>query len=177
MAELHISLENETIGLPYFGQCHDDGNINHGYKPIVHDEHLIDSIPELENEPSMKALVRSINSKDATFETIRCLHYFLLLPDGKTYIREFALGFIFREHRFFNQYSNCLMFAGNLLERMNNGTPYSSFPPRLTIQKAYWREPRIEGWIMDVHIVGTGQTEQDARQSLDAHLTQWSSFF
>jgi hypothetical protein len=163
--EIRISLEGTEQPIPYSGEERKDGTKNHGYFSILKDPTIIDKIPELFGEPIMKEFVRQINAPDGIFESVRINHFFCQCE--KRIQRVFSIGFVFRDRRLFNEYRNCISFAGNLLEKKNKDSRIHGVEILLEIQPAIFRQEQTRGWIMDLYFSGVGDSEQKASDNLD----------
>src|SRR5689334_1617792 len=117
-AEIRLALENRPLPIPYGQSKREDGE-NFGYRSILTDPEAIDQIPELYGEPRMKEFIRHLHDAAGIFESVRMVHWFNG-GDGK-FERCLCFGFVFRDRQLFSRYSNCFMFAGNLLDQMCNG--------------------------------------------------------
>ena len=60
--------------VPYLstGIANQDGQINHGFKNLITCPDLIDAIPELATDRSMKSLIHSLNTRSSRFFTTGC---------------------------------------------------------------------------------------------------------
>jgi hypothetical protein len=159
--EIRISLEGTEQLIPY----RKDDTGNHGYFSILKDPTAIDRIPELYEEPIMKEFVRQIHVPNGIFESVRINHLFC--PCEKSVRKVFSIGFIFRDRTAFNQYHNCIRFAGNLLEMKYKDIHIHEAEVLLEIQPAIFLQEQVRGWIMDLYFSGSGQTEQQASDKLD----------
>lgn len=61
--------------IPYGGSCveRQDGGTNHGFSNLKHQPRLIDTIPELEQDPALKSLVSTINRESTGLFSAACL--------------------------------------------------------------------------------------------------------
>jgi hypothetical protein len=166
-AEIRISLELKPFPIPYPAVKRDDGE-NFGYKSLIDDPESIDEIPELFNEPAIKKFVALINAPGRTFETVRIVHWFDTSESGTS--QSICLGFKFRDRTLFADYSNCLQFAGHMLQQAVSGNIVLDIPPLLEIQPAYLIQENASGWIMDIYLSGIGVCEDAARLRLSQVL-------
>ena len=69
-----LSLSPCAKEVPYLstGIASQDGQINHGFKNLITCPDLIDAIPELTTDRSMKSLIHSLNTKSSRFFTTGC---------------------------------------------------------------------------------------------------------
>ena len=69
-----LSLSPCAKEVPYLstGIANQDGQINHGFKNLIAYPDLIDAIPELATDRSMKSLIHSLNTRSSRFFTTGC---------------------------------------------------------------------------------------------------------
>ena len=69
-----LTLSPEAKVIPYAGDrtATEASTINYGFRNLKIKPSLIDTIPELTEDESLKALVRSLNDKDTCFFTVGC---------------------------------------------------------------------------------------------------------
>jgi len=69
-----LTLSPEAKPIPYAGDriATDSNKINYGFRNLKIKPSLIDTIPELVADNSLKALVEAINGKDTCFFTVGC---------------------------------------------------------------------------------------------------------
>ena len=69
-----LSLSSCTKEIPYLGTGipRADGQVDHGFKNLIAYPDLIDAIPELATDRSMKSLVYSLNAETSRFFTTGC---------------------------------------------------------------------------------------------------------
>jgi hypothetical protein len=69
-----LSLSPCAKEVPYLGTgiAREDGQINHGFKNLIAYPDLIDAIPELATDRSMKSLVQTLNTGSSRFFTTGC---------------------------------------------------------------------------------------------------------
>jgi hypothetical protein len=123
----------------------------------------------------MREFFRRLNDGTGIFESVRMVHWFA--PFNGLVERCLSFGFIFRDRRFFSEYQNCFMFAGNLLYQTCNGSIACDRPFLLEIQPARLISEQLDGWVMDIYVSGTGANEDAARQRLDQVLATLTPFF
>ncbi|MEL6137155.1 MAG: hypothetical protein AAFQ61_04545 [Cyanobacteria bacterium J06626_23] len=89
----HLSISPYCKTIPYEGNCRRraNGRINHGFKNLRTNPNLIDTVPELMTDDSMRELVKTLNTKTESFFTAGCFsHYRLAKPVSPT---DDALGY------------------------------------------------------------------------------------
>lgn len=71
----YLSLKHEHKTIPYggIGEIREDGDANYGFKNIKGNNRLLDTIPELKNDPALMALVRAINAPNTGIFSIGCV--------------------------------------------------------------------------------------------------------
>ena len=71
----YLSLKHEHKTIPYggVGEIREDGDANYGFIDIKGDNKLINTIPELKNDPALMALVRVINTPKTGIFSIGCV--------------------------------------------------------------------------------------------------------
>jgi hypothetical protein len=173
-AEIRIALEKRSLPIPYGRSKREDGE-NFGYRSILKDPKVIDQIPELNEEVGMKEFFRRLNDSKGVFESVRMVHWFNR-ADAR-FERSLAFGFVFRDRRLFSGYSNCFMFAGNLLDQICAGRILCDVPFLIEIQPATFLEEHVDGWLMDLYVSGVGDSEDSARRRLDNVLESLTPFF
>lgn len=69
-----LSLSPCAKEVPYLGTgiAREDGQINHGFKNLIAYPDLIDAIPELATDRSMKSLIHTLNTGSSRFFTTGC---------------------------------------------------------------------------------------------------------
>lgn len=92
----YLSLNHEHKTIPYggTGDKREDGDANYGFKDVKGDNTLISSIPELQRDAALMALVRAINAPQTGIFSIGCVSYGI---EEKSHFRhsgyiEFALN-------------------------------------------------------------------------------------
>ena len=70
-----LSIDQGMKTIPYFGDgtIREDGDANYGFKNIKSDLSLIESIPELAEDASLKSLVRAINDPQTSLFSTGCV--------------------------------------------------------------------------------------------------------
>lgn len=70
-----LSISYKGKGIPYggLGEPRDDGGANFGFKDLKGNPALIASVPELQNDPDLKALVAAINRPDTGLFSVGCV--------------------------------------------------------------------------------------------------------
>lgn len=71
----YLSLKHEHKTIPYggIGERREDGDANHGFKNIKGNNSLLDTIPELKNDPALMALISTINAPSTGICSIGCV--------------------------------------------------------------------------------------------------------
>ncbi|MFZ3169560.1 MAG: hypothetical protein WA130_18255 [Candidatus Methanoperedens sp.] len=69
-----LSIKHDGKGIPYGGTRgkREDGSENYGYQNLKKSPELIDSIPELQEDPELKKLIKSINSPNGSIFSVGC---------------------------------------------------------------------------------------------------------
>ena len=171
---IRVSLRNETINIPYLPDKDSEGEV-FPYRNLIKNPDEIDHIPELEGEPLIKQFVARINAPEGLFETFRIIQWFDL-KEGISR-QSICLGFFFRDRSLFRRYDNCMMFLGNLLQRVEADSVSLPEPPLVEIQRAYLKTENIKGWVIDIYLSGFGTNKQLAREYLGTTLAKLDSFF
>jgi len=169
--EIRVALEQTPLPIPYSGT-----ETGHHYVSLLKYPDAIEQIPELQGEPVMKHVIKSMHAPNAEFETVRMAHWFANVENGESALRCLSLGFVFRDRRGFVNFAECMMLTGNLLHYANNDIIASDAPFLLEIQPAIFREENLTGWIMDLYVTGSGVGQDTARQRLDQNLERMIPF-
>ncbi|MCG7598351.1 hypothetical protein MHM84_00960 [Halomonas sp. McH1-25] len=162
---IRLTLDDETLHIPYEAESYTEGTI-HPYRPLVQAPEQIALIPELEGQPALRKLLEAINAPGGMFESVRIdtsYHDY----DGQL-AHVVAVGMIFRDRTWFQNFDRCLIFAGRLLETLHDNELFCANEDvaQLELQRTVLREEGIQGWIMDLFLMGQGQD----RQACDADL-------
>jgi len=169
--EIRVAIEQTPLPIPYSGT-----ETGYHYVSLLTQPDAIEQIPELQGEPMMKRVIKSMHAPNAEFETVRMAHWFADVDSGKPTLRCLSLGFVFRDRRGFVNFAECMMLTGNLLHYANNDIIASDAPFLLEIQPAIFREEHLTGWIMDLYVAGAGPDQNAARQRLDQNLERMIPF-
>lgn len=173
-SDIRVSLEKKTLEIPYKHDVSGEDK-NFGYRLLLDNPDAIKELPELQGEPAMKELIEFINGPNGTFETVRMIHWFS--NSEETTSRNLSIGFVFRDRKLFSNYSNCMMYLGNLLKLGLGGTHISDIPVLLEIQPAVFTIEKVQGWIMDLYVSGQGKDEDAAKNRLDTLVSQLQLVF
>ena len=172
--EIRVVLRSNTAIIPYRVVKDSEGEV-FPYRNLIEQPDDIEHIPELEGEPYMKQCVSRLNSPEGLFETFRVIHS---IDHNENGTRQWmCLGFFFRDRQLFSRFDNCMMFAGNLLQRIQQDAISLYEPPLLELQRAYLKMEEINGWVIDIYVSGVGSSEEHARENLGSTLTAFDTIF
>ena len=164
---IRLTLDDETLQIPYEAETY-AGGVIHPYRPLVQAPEQIVQIPELRGQPALKKLLHTINSPEGVFESVRIDTFYNDHAGQVAHVA--AIGLIFRERSWFQDIDKCLAFAGRLLETLHASTLFreNEDSAQLELQRAMLREERLQGWIMDLFLMGQGKTQQASDTDLAA---------
>lgn len=172
--EIRVMLSSDTVIIPYRAVKNSEREV-FPYRNLIEQPDDIDHIPELEGEPFMKKCVARLNSPEGLFETFRVIHS---IDHNEVGTRQWmCLGFFFRDRQLFTRFDNCMMFAGNLLQRIQKDAISLYEPPLVELQHAYLKMEKIKGWVINIYVSGVGSSEEHARENLGSTLTAFDTFF
>jgi hypothetical protein len=165
-AHLKITLRDALLHIPYRPIEYSMGRVGIGYRSLLDDPDAIDDFPELVDEPELKVFITEVNGPGRTFETVRLILGHEVLSAG-LHRRRLMLGFMFRHRDAFQDLSSCYRFAMDFMQQSLEMPDAFRDEPLLEIQPALLLlENDLRGWVMDLHLVGAGTSEDEARRDL-----------
>ncbi|MFC3293464.1 hypothetical protein [Modicisalibacter luteus] len=164
---IRLTLDDETLQIPYGTEAYAEGTI-HPYRSLVQAPEQIGLIPEVEGQPALRKLLETINAPDGIFESVRIDTSYHDYEGQMAHV--VAVGLIFRDRAWFQDFDRCLRFAGQLLETLHGNTLFCAHEDlaQLELQRAVLREEHVQGWIMDLFLMGQGRDQQACDADLAA---------
>lgn len=178
--ELRIQVCERPLVVPYSHRKYEGGEINgisYEYQSIVNNPDVIDTIPELFDEPEIKEFIRQVNGNNGIFETFRVVVWSRECEGAVE--KTVSFGFGHRDRKLIGNYLNCFTFASDILGEatFGNGITFDR-PSLLEISPLFLKdEGGIEGWIMDLYVSGYGKDLATATTRLSQILNSLLPFF
>ena len=165
-ANLKITLRDLPLLIPYPAIEYSVGRVAIGYRSLIDEPDAIQEFPELVGEADIKAFIANVNAPRKPCETVRLIMGHEVLHAG-LHCRRLMLGFMFRDRYAFRNLVGCYIFAMDFMRQALQEPDVFHGEPLLEIQPAVLvRENDLRGWVMDLHLMGTGPTEDEARRDL-----------
>ena len=165
-AHLKITLRDGPLLIPYPAIEYSVGRIGIGYRSLLDDPAAINEFPELFNEPDLKAFIAEVNGPGKAYETVRLVQGHEVVDAGM-HRRRLLLGFMFRDRFEFQTLASCYFFAMGFMQQSLRAADTFRGEPLLELQPALLLlENDLRGWVMDLHLVGAGTSEDEARRDL-----------
>ena len=165
-AHLKITLRDVPLLVPYRAIDYSVGRVGIGYRSLLDDPDAIHDFPELLNEPELKSFIAEVNGPGKACETVRLILGHEVLSAG-LHRRRLMLGFMFRDRDEFQKLSSCYGFAMGFMQQSLQMPGAFCEEPLLEMQPAILLlEAELRGWVMDLHLVGAGASEDEARRDL-----------
>lgn len=165
-ANLKITLRDTPLLIPYPALEYSVGRVGIGYRSLIDEPDAIDAFPELLGEPDVKAFIAEVNGPGKPCETVRLILGHEVMHAGM-HCRRLMLGFMYRDRYAFRNLVSCYIFAMDFMRQALHAPGTFHGEPLLEIQPAVLvREHELRGWVMDLHLVGTGAGENESRLDL-----------
>ena len=174
--ELTLSIQSKAI--PYaadrLATAHQ--SINYGFKNLKITPSLIDTIPELSDDSSLKAFVEAINKKESSFFTVGCTSALSQVPDGyrrQGYI-EFAWNCASCVQDAINYFALYFHFNKSLLIKGFN----QPVDIQWVIQEAAFSDVSVHGLSCAIHIETRSlSSPEQAEQAWQLSLRMLDAYF
>ncbi|MGR2681568.1 hypothetical protein [Chromobacterium haemolyticum] len=148
---IKINFDQADIHLPYRAEKYAEGE-TFPYVSLLEHPDLIDSIPELTNEPVLKDFIGFINRPDGMFETFRVIHW--ENQHGDQSLKHALIGLHFRDRSLFGNPQNLFLLAHAFAEAATREDLDHIPTVELDIQRATMKADGCQGWVADFLISG-----------------------
>ena len=172
--EIRVMWTPGPTGVPYPAYEY-EGGANHGYVSLIADPTAIDRIPELAEEPELKALVAAINAPGGEYETVAVVE-----PDETAGTPEkvhAVLGLIYRDRRAFSDAGMAAAFGPLFILSCDRAGVRFPVPPLLDISPMGLHDEGLAGWRLDLYVAGSGGTREAAWASFRRHANRLAGYF
>ena len=170
---------NDRIGIPYLAVDRPDGNRNHGYIDLKRNPGRVEEIPELEDVPEFKGLVRELNHPRSIVRSLSVEK--ALGPNADALFNRKLTSFVricfeilpwnFDDENY-----------RRLFDMFKDGTERIPNTPELLIiefevDPASFQDHNATGWALTIWTNGFGRTDQEARENWGTGLSILQDFF
>jgi hypothetical protein len=161
---LLLTIKNRPKAIPYPSGEHDDGSKNHGFKPLKAVPEDVETIPEAQDNDSLKLALKRLNARRTPFFTVGCEKAYNKSQNGcwaRGYL-EFSFNYVeiaadpdyyFRIFFGFNQY---------VWEQQEQKTVQYHFE----LEPAHYMERNADGYTCSVWITTAEFPEDEQARSI-----------
>ncbi len=170
--EIRIAMDRRGLVLPYHAVKREDGE-NFGYFDLVAHPELVAQIPEISQLPACQDFLRAINGPKSSFRTIRTvtgaerMEFSGAAPFWQALC---VLGITSRVPGRIAGVPECYGIIGMIHSHLLKRRLIFPWPPLFQIQGVLWQKEQVEGFVFDIHMTGTGPTEQAAWEHFQSFL-------